>query len=413
MPNSLVGQLAVNGNLSITAGQVYPTTGSTFSITSSAADGTISFARADGPTPATPYSAGGNLLVQAADIVQGGVIRVPLGSLNAGRQRSLHDLHQRRPDHLRAGHPDARRRLRQHHLGFRRRHDHSYGTTTDQIEWFFSATGADELTAPPKAVLTMGGSNVSIDSGATVDVSGGGDLYAYEFISGTGGSHDVLDRFNADQFSSSNGFQYPDGRQVYAIVPSLANAQAAAYDPIYSDEYADLYSPAPPASSLSERRAGSRGGLVHAAARPNTRPCPAACASSRTPARPRSRRARRPSSRMAAMWSRAITVPPARATMSPRSSPSRCRTQAVFTKYSNIALTSANLKFAQDAAHNGVDTPPLPIDAGRLILAPSDTLAINATLETTPGQGGRGAEVDISGAAFDIVSTPPVQSPQA
>ena len=31
----------------------------------------------------------------------------------------------------------------------------------------------------------------------------------------------MLDRFNDDTFSSSNGFQYPDGRQVYAIVPSI------------------------------------------------------------------------------------------------------------------------------------------------------------------------------------------------
>ena len=35
---SLVGQLAVNGNLTIDAAQVYPTTGTSFTITSTAAD---------------------------------------------------------------------------------------------------------------------------------------------------------------------------------------------------------------------------------------------------------------------------------------------------------------------------------------------------------------------------------------
>ena len=33
-----------------------------------------------------------------------------------------------------------------------------------------------------------------MEDGAKIDVSGGGDLFAYEFIPGTGGSRDVLDR---------------------------------------------------------------------------------------------------------------------------------------------------------------------------------------------------------------------------
>ncbi len=82
--NSLAGQLAVNGDLSITAGQVFPTTGSMFYVTSAAEDGAITFARTEGTDPSTPYSAGGNLLVQAANILQGGDIRVPIGALTLG-----------------------------------------------------------------------------------------------------------------------------------------------------------------------------------------------------------------------------------------------------------------------------------------------------------------------------------------
>ncbi len=84
VPNSLMGQLAVSGDLAISAGQVYPTTGSTFYVTSAAADGTIIFARSTENDPATPYSAGGNLTVQADTIVQGGVIQVPIGHLTLG-----------------------------------------------------------------------------------------------------------------------------------------------------------------------------------------------------------------------------------------------------------------------------------------------------------------------------------------
>ncbi len=68
---TLNGALGVNGNLSLIAGQVYPTTGSSFAITSTETDGTITFGRSSDALPVTPYSAGGNLTVQAANIVQG------------------------------------------------------------------------------------------------------------------------------------------------------------------------------------------------------------------------------------------------------------------------------------------------------------------------------------------------------
>jgi len=77
--------ITANGNLSLTARQVYPTTGTTFSITSAGADATIRIGRSgSGEAPPVPYSAGGNLSIQAAHIVQGGVIRVPFGNLTLG-----------------------------------------------------------------------------------------------------------------------------------------------------------------------------------------------------------------------------------------------------------------------------------------------------------------------------------------
>ena len=240
VPNSLGGQLAVNGNLNITAGQVYPTTGSTFYVTSSAANGTITFAAAAGATPATPYSAGGNLTIQAANIIQDGVIRVPIGSLTIGGRFPLTIGTNVFAPATQSVEAQAGSITSVSAKGL----VIPYGTTTDQTEWYFAPTGSNELTAPPQAVLAFGGTSVSLNAGATVDISGGGDLTAYEFIPGTGGSRDVLDRYNADEFSGTNGFQYPIGRQVYAIVPGLSSATAAAFDPIYSGNYSDLYSAA-------------------------------------------------------------------------------------------------------------------------------------------------------------------------
>ncbi len=121
-----------------------------------------------------------------------------------------------------------------------------YGTTTDTMEWYFAPTSNDPLTAPPTKVLSLNGGRITLAAGATIDLTGGGDVYAYEFVPGTGGSRDVLSQFNADQYSANKingvGYQYPDGRRVYAIVPGLSNAPAAAYDPIYSADYANLSS---------------------------------------------------------------------------------------------------------------------------------------------------------------------------
>ena len=87
------------------------------------------------------------------------------------------------------------------------------------------------------------------------------------------------------------------------------------------------------------------------------------------------------------------------------------QSQSVFLQYSDIALTSADQHFAALANSDGLTVPQLPIDAGRIILAPAQTLEVDTTLLTSPGEGGRGAEVDISGLAFDIVSTAPDSPP--
>jgi len=407
VPNSLAGQLAVNGNLTITAGQIYPTTGSTFYVTSSAANGTIAIAKAAGATPSTPYSAGGNLTIQAANIVQGGVVRVPIGSLTIGGNSALtigSSVFAPATESVQALSGSVTS-VSAKGLSI------PYGTTTDQTEWYFSPTNSSELTAPPQAILTFGGSAVTLNSGATVDISGGGDLYAYEFIPGTGGSRDVLDRDNPDEFSGTNGYQYPDGRQVYAIVPGLSSATAAAFDPIYSANYSDLYSATNAGQSvyLSAAPGLAAGWYTLLPAQYAMLPggmrvvqltgaAPVAMGTETTLADG--------SLEVAGYYGTAGTN-----SYSSTVDTFEVQSQSAFLQYSQIALTSADAHFAALAASNGVVSPQLPIDAARLVLAPSQTLAIDTTLLTTPGPGGRGAEVDISGSSFDIVSTLPDSSP--
>ncbi|HUO99045.1 MAG TPA: filamentous hemagglutinin family protein [Rhizomicrobium sp.] len=402
--NSLSGQLVVNGDLAITAAQVYPATGSSFLIASTAAGGLIQFARSTQSTPAAPYSAGGNLLVQAANIEQDGVIRVPLGTLTLGSDSELDiqtggvkSMFAPQTQTLVVG-AGSITSVSADGL------DIPYGTTTDQTEWFFTPTSGDRLTAPPSGVLQMSGASIDLQNGATVDLKGGGDLYAYEFIPGTGGSHDVLSQTNEDPATSNNGYLYPDKRQVYAIVPGLSGAAAAAYDPIYSSGYDDLYG-----VSGAGKQVYLSGGQGLAAGWYTLLPAKYAML-------PGGMRVVVDTGVGAAVPGASQTLDDGTLVVSGYFGDAGTgkydstilsfdvQSQSVFRNFSDIALTYASTAFSDLAEHNGVAVPRLPVDAGRLILNPVQSLSIDAAIETAPADGGRGAEVDISGNSFDITA---------
>ena len=83
------GTLDVAGDISLTAGQIYPPTAVTFNISADnyvfdgiTYPGTVSI-QASGSRP-LPLSAGGELNLYAAIIDQDGVLRAPLGRINIG-----------------------------------------------------------------------------------------------------------------------------------------------------------------------------------------------------------------------------------------------------------------------------------------------------------------------------------------
>ncbi len=401
---TLDGALAANGNLNLIAAQIYPTTGTTFAISSAAANGTISIGRSSTSDPATPYSAGGNLGIYAANIVQGGVVRVPFGTLTLGGNSAYVPVVSTgtifapatQNVTLLAGSITG---VSADGLVI------PYGTTTDQKEWYFSPGGNAALTGPPAKVMSINGSSITINSGATVDLTGGGDVYAYEFVSGTGGSRDVLSRLNADQYSSDKGLQYADGRQVYAIVPGLANIPVATYDPIYSAGYGNLYS----GSAVGQR--------VYLDAAPGL----AAGWYTLLPAQyallPGGMRVveqtgaanviagtglqkRDGSLLVSGYYGSAIA-----GTSQSQERLFSVESQPVILQNSDIVTTSGNANAVAQAATNGTLAPPLGIDAARLALNPLVNLQINSAFSTAAAPGGRGAEVDIGGKNFDIVSS--------
>ncbi|NVO13521.1 MAG: filamentous hemagglutinin family protein [Rhodoplanes sp.] len=400
---TLTGRLAANGDLAFTAAQLYPTTGSSFAITttgtsspSTSNGGLITFARAGDAVPVAPYSAGGNLTVEAANIVQGGVIRVPLGTLTLGGSSATVFAPATQNLTLAAGGITS---VSANGLVI------PYGTTTDQTEWYFAPTATDALAAPPQKLLGLSGRNISIQAGATVDLTGGGDVYAYEFVPGTGGSRDVLNRLNPDAYTSRTGTQYPDGRQVYAIVPGLSSNPVAAYDPIYSAGYGSLSSVTGAGTRvwLDGGNGLSAGWYTLLPAQYATLPgglrvvemTGAGTIAAGTTARLldgsvlTTGRYGSALSGAAQSAQRVFEVMP----------------RDVIDAKSKITLTTGNSYFATLAAHAGAVVPRLPLDAGRLVVNASATLEVDTVASTTAAAGGRGAQVDITGPSIDILAS--------
>jgi len=221
--------IILNGPVSFQATQIYPLSGVSESIVDyyqpvlTTDPASITFARSSVTnTGATPLSAGGSLAVYAAAIKQGGVIRVPLGSLTLGLNSNASNPQglpttttlTLTPDSVTSVSLDG--------------NIVPYGTTSfSGTVWFFAQTdSAVQQESLPVGVMSLNGANIRIQSDpqtgarAVINGSGGGDLYAYEFAPGVGGSNDVLNQPTA-----------PNTPGMYAILPSY-------------DQYSLLGSPA-------------------------------------------------------------------------------------------------------------------------------------------------------------------------
>lgn len=199
----ITGSLLAEGNLTLQAQQLYPTTLSQYTVSvAGAAQNDLSIQDAGG-TAAPLLSAGGQLTLQADAIDQAGVLRAPFGelvldapsiTLTSGSVTSVSGAGQTIP----------------------------FGSTQAGTDWVYTLPlGENALftqTGPPAKSVQLNGHSIVVAKGATIDLSGGGDLQASEFVPGVGGTVDVLS-------SAYTAF----GNQ-FAIVPTLSLAYAP-YDP--------------------------------------------------------------------------------------------------------------------------------------------------------------------------------------
>lgn len=206
-----VGQMLATGELSFNARQIYPTSLSDFTVTVNGAGSKVSFNKVD---PNGSYdkvlSAGGKLTVNAETIDQNGVLLAPFGTiaLNASDTLILNEDSVTSVSAQGAIIP----------FGY---------TDRDGLDFLYDFGPNSQLfTAPPERVVKLNAPNINQETGSTVDVSGGGDLFAYEWVPGIGGSSDVL-AANANQNAFGKGTT-----DTWAIMPAN-NQTFASFDTQY------------------------------------------------------------------------------------------------------------------------------------------------------------------------------------
>lgn len=182
-----IGSLSTRGDLLLSATQIYPSTRTDFTLsvvdqpgTTPVAGGAIRIA-SNGKAAGDVYSAGGRLALVADTIVQSGIVKAPLGEIDLLASSRL-ELS-----------PGSVTSVSAKGLTL------PFGTTLAGISWRYqdsaSGGGVSNLLTTSSADakrIELAGTAIDVRSGATVDVSGGGELQAIEFVPGVGGTNDTL-----------------------------------------------------------------------------------------------------------------------------------------------------------------------------------------------------------------------------
>lgn len=375
---SVQGRFLTGAGTTITAAQLYPASFGQYRLgvrpvpdagTGIAADATLTINHGSG-TGALPLSAGADLTLEAANIVNNGVIRVPFGRLTfeAGKTIDLAagSITSVSGDGLLV----------------------PFGKTDLSGKDYVYTVGSSSqvVVLPPEKRVILSAPDVSVNG--RVSLRGGGDLYAYEFTVGPGGSNDIL-----DPAVSPTSF---------AILPSLG----AAYAP-FDLQYSAGASPVLPGERIrldglaafgDQSRLGNGSYLVLPARYAllpgaflvtpltGTRDVTASSAYAPTSG------SQVVAGRLEHAVARGGVVGATRDTGYLVQSGTEVRKQSEYTE------TTAGKFFANSV------TAQLPGAAGALSIAATTRLALAGIIDTLAAPGKRGAEIDISSLKLAVVA---------
>ena len=197
------GTLSAAGSIELRAAQIYPPTAVTFTI--AASDYTIGSDTFKGSVTIEgsglrelPLSAGGQLNIYGSIINQRGTLRAPLGGINLGWDGTgdapINPLTR-----------EAEAATQSVTLGSSSITSVSaisplngqpltvpFGLNVNGVTWI-DPTGVDITSGGvAQKTINIAGRSVNSMAGSQIDIRGGGDLYAFRWVSGIGGSKDVL-----------------------------------------------------------------------------------------------------------------------------------------------------------------------------------------------------------------------------
>ncbi|BBA32321.1 uncharacterized protein sS8_0353 [Methylocaldum marinum] len=225
------GEFDTAANVSMAAAQIYPTTASTFRLAIAGnPEGTLTTRSRGESSPV--LSAGGKVILDVPNFVHHGALKAPFGGIEVNSANGIILA----PGSLLSVSGEGM--------------TVPFGRLQGGQNWLYPWGGDFKLVfddAPPDKVITLDGRTVEIAAGSVVDVSGGGDLYAFEFVPGPGGSSDYLDPLDPRVLSGEIDYQ-----EKFAILPGLTGRYAPydhnefpasglkAGDNIYLAGYGDL-----------------------------------------------------------------------------------------------------------------------------------------------------------------------------
>ncbi|MFT3858872.1 MAG: filamentous hemagglutinin family protein [Aquabacterium sp.] len=194
----LKGQLNFAGELDLTAGNVYATTLSDFTLNGVGTGAKLAlFSPIDGSTSASPLSALGKITFKAPEVLLDGSILQPFGQIKVSAAKLSVG------DHARLSVSGDGSLV-------------PVGTTLNQQDWQFSDT-ATARTSTDATVqklddvslvksISLEGKSLSLSSAAVLSAQSGGDLQAWEFVPGVGGTDDELGK--SGYYAIVPGYKY-------------------------------------------------------------------------------------------------------------------------------------------------------------------------------------------------------------
>ena len=277
-------------------------------------------------------------------------------------------------------------------------------TISTNSTWYYNPTPGDSYVATvvgvpsgkplPAKLITLNGAEITVVPGATVNEAGGGDLYAGEFVPGTGGSENIF--IGQNKYLAANA-------TVYAVIPGYAGITP--YDPGISasgpSAGKQVYlSGVPGLAAGTYTLLPSQYGELPGAFLVTVQTSPSASTVAQTQA---------PASAVTLPDGSAMVggyfIAPGNGAIDEHWSVFKVMSSAVARQYSQIVDSYANSFFPALAAVNGTEVPRLPQDGGQLQITATSGLTFQGTGNFTPALNGLGGLADISANQILVVDT--------